>query len=804
MTSTQFLRILRARWLLAVSLLVLALGVATALSLWLPKQYTARASVVIDVKTSDPIAGAISASVLAPSYMATQVDIMESERVALRVVRSLKMAESPDMRSQWQRDTAAQGNFESWLAQLLLRKLEVKPARESNVIEVHFTSVEPRFAATIANAFVQAYLDTVLDLRVDPARRYAAFFDERAKQLREDMEKAQTRLSTFQNTHGILAADERLDVETVRMNELSSQLIGLQTASADGRSRQVAAYTSADTLQDVIANPVVAGLRADLVRQETRLQELGSRLGDSHPSVVELGTNIGTLRSKLEQETRRLSASVTVNSIISESRESQVRNSLEAQRSKLMLMKRERDQLGALQRDTELAQKAYEGVVARQTQTLLESQTTQTNASVLLLATEPSRASSPLLVLNLMIGALAGALLAVAAVLMREAADRRVRSVEDVLRELRLPVLGTLLKFKQRSGAKSKLEGKLEGKLDGKDTVDEGSAKATTDSWSTDGKAAFSAAVRSSANTTAQGGAAPAGPQGVTVSLAASPSPGHDAPLGDILSHAGKLNADEVERILAHQRGYQMRFGEAAVALGLVQQDDVAQALSHQFRYPYAPAQSAGQHPELLMAREPFSPHAEVFRSVRAQLKIRLGRDAGARRALAVISPRCGDGKSFFAANLALAFSQSGGRTLLIDANLRSPRQHQLFGLGNETGLSNMLSGRTETLVVEPVAGWPNLFVLPVGATPPNPLELLESAGFAHVLEQVLTRFDHVVVDTTAWQYGMDAAVVAAACGTAVVVLPRQRSRLAQAQDLLAAAHDGGALVQGVVLNEGS
>jgi chain length determinant protein EpsF len=451
MTLRQFLTILRARRWLALSFVFVSLTVAVLLSVLLPKSYTASASVVIDIKSADPIAGTTSVALTAPSYMATQVDIMESDRVALRVVRSLRMTDSERMRSQWQNDTNSQGQFEVWIAHLLQKKLDVKPARESNVIQVSFSAVDPKFAAAVANAFVQAYLDTTIDLRVDSARKYSSFFDERSKKLREDLERAQSRLSAMQKERGILATDERIDVETARLNELSTQLVGIQSVSADSKSRQVAAMAAADTLQDVITNPVVASLRGDLARQEAKLQEMTGRYGDAFPAVIDQRASVSALRSKLEQETQRLSTSVSVTNVINVARESQIRAALEAQRAKVLKLKEERDEVAVLQRDAELAQRAYDGVVGRLTQMSLESQSQQTNASVLMQASEPSKASFPKPAFNIVIGLVVGVLLGIAAAIGREAADRKVRSVEDVARDLRLPVLGTLAGAK-RSG----------------------------------------------------------------------------------------------------------------------------------------------------------------------------------------------------------------------------------------------------------------------------------------------------------------------------------------------------------------
>ena len=444
MTFRQVLQVLRARWRLAARVFLATLSVAVLLTLLLPKQYTASASVVVDVKSADPIAGVTNPALTAPSYMATQVDIMESDRVAQQVVRAMKMADSADMRQQWTDDTSGSGNFELWLAGRLKRKLDVRPARESNLIEVRFTSVDPKFAAATANAFAQAYLGIVLDLRTDPARRYSAFFDDRARQLRDALEQAQRKLSAYQKDHGILATEERLDVENARMNDLSSQLVGLQAASADSRSRDVAAATAGESLQDIVANPVVAGLRSEIAKQEAHLQELSERLGDRHPQLIELRASIDSLHLRVEQETRRLASGLQVGSIISESRESQVRAALDSQRERLLRMKGERNELAVLQRDVEQAQRSYDGVVARLSQVSLESLSTQTNAALLMEATEPAQASFPRWTVNLPLGLFAGVLLALACTLARETADRRIRSTEDVLSGLRLPVLGTL------------------------------------------------------------------------------------------------------------------------------------------------------------------------------------------------------------------------------------------------------------------------------------------------------------------------------------------------------------------------
>ena len=285
MTFGQFLSILRARWW--VVLLVLGLTVATTVvvSLLLPSRYTATASVVVDFKP-DPISAAVFGGMPSPAVMATQVDILTSERVALRVVQANRLAENPQIREQWQQETGGEGTVEQWLITLFQRSLDVQPSRESSVIRVSYTAPDPRFAAGMANAFVQAYIDTALALRVNPARQYSGFFDQQVKESRDALEAAQRRLSAFQKANGIIATDERLDVENARLNELSSQLVALQAVAAESRSRQAQTGASGDRMQEVLSNPVINQLKSEISRAEAQLQQLTARLGDAHPQEI--------------------------------------------------------------------------------------------------------------------------------------------------------------------------------------------------------------------------------------------------------------------------------------------------------------------------------------------------------------------------------------------------------------------------------------------------------------------------------------------------------------------------------------
>jgi chain length determinant protein tyrosine kinase EpsG len=279
-------------------------------------------------------------------------------------------------------------------------------------------------------------------------------------------------------------------------------------------------------------------------------------------------------------------------------------------------------------------------------------------------------------------------------------------------------------------------------------------------------------------------------------------TPTRDDALGDILQRTHGLTPDQVEQVVRHQREHQMRFGEAAVALGLAKPDDVIWALAQQYHYPYTPSTQPHHHDELVVANDPFCEDVEAFRDLRAQLMLGVMARTGERHALAITSSDAGDGKTFVAANLAVAFSQMPGRTLLIDANLRQPRLHKVFGVDTDTGLAGILAGRAEPNVIKPVSYLSNLYLMPAGLVPPNPSELLQRPSFSLMLLDLLSKFDHVLVDTPSHAAGSDARVVAVHCGAALVVGRRHASRTHGMQHLVKLLGKSQVKLAGVLINE--
>lgn len=284
-----------------------------------------------------------------------------------------------------------------------------------------------------------------------------------------------------------------------------------------------------------------------------------------------------------------------------------------------------------------------------------------------------------------------------------------------------------------------------------------------------------------------------------------TPPSGGNRSIGELIREAKNLSSDQMDAVLKYQAEHGIRFGDAAVALGLVKRDDVLWALSQQFHYPYSASGEAASNanPELVVANSPFSDEAEAFRNFRSQLMTSVFAANTAKKALAVVSPMSGEGKSFYCANLAVVFSQLGGRTLLVDADMRTPRQHEIFAIeGNNVGLSSVLAGRCETNVIRPIKELPSLYVLPVGATPPNPLELAQRPAFALLMMELLQKFDHVIVDTPAAAHGADARVIAAVCGAAAVLGRRNHTSMSALKGLIENLKKANVTTAGIIMNE--
>lgn len=285
-----------------------------------------------------------------------------------------------------------------------------------------------------------------------------------------------------------------------------------------------------------------------------------------------------------------------------------------------------------------------------------------------------------------------------------------------------------------------------------------------------------------------------------SINVPVSASPARDSSIGRLLLQLGKITLADSENILNAQQEYGLRFGDAALKLGLIKESDIRQVLALQFNYPYLQVGQGDYSDELIAAYQPFSKQVEALRALRSQLMMRWFSEGY--KSLAIVSANAGEGGSYLAANLAIVFSQLGERTLLVDANLREPRQHEIFNLKENRGLSDIIAGRAGLDVITQVDSFVDLSVLGAGTVPPNPQELLNRASFTEFMNQAIGQYDIVLVDTTPATATADAQATVARCGGALLVSRLNHTRLTDVAELRDQITVTGARVVGAVINE--
>ncbi len=446
MNFSQFLLVLRARYLIILATLVAVVAITMTITLLLPKTYKATTSLMLNYKGQDLVTGMNTAGPSMAGYMATQVDIITNENVALQVVDSLKLADSPVVQAQYMEVTNGAGNIRTWLAGLLQKGILPEPsATSSNVLDISFKGADPQFVAAIANAFAEAYIKTTIRLRVEPAKQSSVYFDQQIKLLRDEFEAAQNKLSSYQKENNIDNADGRLDVESARLSELSSQLVAAQGMTMEANSRQQQTLTNINTAPDIFNNPLILGLKSSLLASEAKLADLSQRLGVNHPQYQAALSEVEKLRSNLNEQTTAASGAIAGSARIQQQRSAELRAALAAQRLKVVQLNGLRDQLKVLSNAAAAAQRAYEAASLRLTQTSLEASFGQSDISVLNPAKPPLAPSGPNVRLMGALSVFLGLMLGIGLGVVAEIIDRKVRSTTDLTEILGIAVMGEMV-----------------------------------------------------------------------------------------------------------------------------------------------------------------------------------------------------------------------------------------------------------------------------------------------------------------------------------------------------------------------
>lgn len=440
MNLSQYLGILRARkkLILAVhaGIVVTVLGVSLAL----PEQFTAETVLALDTKASDPVTGQPVQAYLVPGYMESQMDILGSQNTLLYVVDSLGLAKSDEAVKAFQNDTNGKGSLRIWLADRMAKKMDIKPSKEGSTVSISFTSPDPRFSAAVANAITQGYVHTLSSMRTSAAQQKNEFFQQQLKVLQGNLEQAQHELANYLNEKGIVAADEKLDVEMQRLNDISTQLVQVQSAAMDAQSRT----RGAEKAPDVLNNPLIQQVKNQLTVDEGKFRELATKVGPEHPHYKEAQAQVESDRRQLQALTTEYASGLSGSAGNAENRAKALRMAMEEQKKKILELKQQRSLATVLQRKVDGLQKAYDAAQDRYTTTAMESRSLTENVGVVKQATEPTKASQPRIALNVLAALVLGGFIALCTALLVEIFDRRVRCARDIETMLDIPVLAEI------------------------------------------------------------------------------------------------------------------------------------------------------------------------------------------------------------------------------------------------------------------------------------------------------------------------------------------------------------------------
>jgi len=457
MNFSQLLIVLNARRTMILITLILTVLATTAISLVLPKKYVGSAAVVVTSKGVDPVTGLATPYELQIGYVDTQADIILSSAVALKAIDALKLADKPTVIEEFQKSTDGKGSIRDWLAEAIVSQITVEPGKDSSVLTINFKGKDPQFVADVANAIANAYIQLAVELKTKPAQQATDYIANQMKQLREQYEQAQAKLSAYQQEKKIFSADKQLDVETTRLNELSGQLVLAQNAMMDASSRQGQAEGNPNSSYDIQNSLLIQNLKSNLAAAEGKFADLKTRLAPNHPLYLSAKSEVDRLRSQLDEQTNLTSKGITSNAEASRQRVAELRSSLNAQKSKVLELNHARDEFNVLTKEVENARQSYETTAQRYTQTSLEGQSNQAGAAIISVATPPLKPSSPRIVLNIALSIVVGLMLGMGAALALEVLDPRIRSASQLLSAFELPVLGVVEKSGNSVGVRQRL-----------------------------------------------------------------------------------------------------------------------------------------------------------------------------------------------------------------------------------------------------------------------------------------------------------------------------------------------------------
>ncbi|HXU46907.1 MAG TPA: polysaccharide biosynthesis tyrosine autokinase, partial [Thermoanaerobaculia bacterium] len=684
----------------ACSITALVLGVAHYLIT--PKEYMATATVQIERKSAAPVLSDQNTwdNYWNIEFYPTQYELLRSRGLAERVVRNLDLtrsrsgertaaepAKAPGRPASAADDAAALGAA----AQGLLGGLSVDPIRNTSLVRIGYRSKDPAYAARVANAFAEAYIDLGIEDRYTSAGKASSFLSSQIETLKSEIQEKENELQRFSRNSDIVGGVDPASNDVLkRLETLNNDYLGAKRVRIEKEARyhelQIAPKES---VADSLSGGVVSELRSNQLKMERDYETKLKTYKPDWPAMVTLKADIEKgqqhLKALIEEMGARARSDAFAEYQTALRQEQTLSGEVDRSKGEAINQSSAAVEYTNLKVEIETRRQMFDELLKKQSETEVSARlqgTRDSNIRIIDSALMPGGPFRPSLRQDVTYGLMLGLLLGVGIAFLIEFLDRTIKSPEEIERRLKLPTLAVVPDISET--------GRVYG-------------------------------------------------------YAAEPAKG---------ARAGKAPAER--------------------------------------------ARADREQIELVPHDRPRSPISEVYRSLRTSLLLSTAEEL---KVIAVTSATAGEGKTATASNLGVVLAQLGRRVLIVDADLRKPRMHQVFKVSNRSGLVNQLTGVVEPDSVFVETGVPNLWLIPSGPIPPNPSELLSSDRMREWLNAMRARFDYVIVDTPPALAVTDATIVGALSDGVVLTFRAGKVTREDARDCAERLRIAELRILGVVLN---
>lgn len=439
MSVQQLLSVLRAHWKASTIIAVSMIFCAAIAIKFLPKTYTAMATLIVNSDSKDPLAGRDFPVEMLTSYVATQTELMSSPVVLLPVVDRLKLTADKDFTAGFKGTPEALREF---VGRNLSMRLGIETGRGGQLLYVYASAKSAALAADIANAVADVYMEQDRNRLNDPAAERAKRYTEELAELREKTKIAQDKVTEFRKEHGISdinASDS--DSDSQALDNLQQRLIETQNLRRNLEAKQ-AGHQSSD---EAMTSTSIQQLKTQLSKEQSDLAELSAVFGPKHPKVRELNSQVMVTREALANETQSLSQNTETELARTRDLEQKYIRAVADQKAKVLNIRQAQDEGGKLVLELESAKAVYKHALDGFDQIVFASGSNHTNVGIVSRATTPVNASKPNKI-KLMLMAFAAAIgFGVGVPAAYELfVNRRVRCRDDVERGFGIAVLAQL------------------------------------------------------------------------------------------------------------------------------------------------------------------------------------------------------------------------------------------------------------------------------------------------------------------------------------------------------------------------